>query len=126
MFCKLIFVGRLIEPVYTNMAEQESDYYFDSYAHIGIHEDMLKDKIRTLSYRDAIYNNPSLFKDKVVLDVGCGTGILSMFAAEIGARKVYAIEKSDIVSYERIFRCDHYIPGNNGGNRNTGKGGCDY
>ena len=101
MFCKLIFVGRLIEPVYTNMAEQESDYYFDSYAHIGIHEDMLKDKIRTLSYRDAIYNNPSLFKDKVVLDVGCGTGILSMFAAEIGARKVYAIEKSDIVSYAR-------------------------
>jgi ribosomal protein L11 methylase PrmA len=36
--------------------------------------------VRTKSYRDAIYQNPHLFKDKVVLDVGCGTSILSMFA----------------------------------------------
>ena len=44
----------------------------------GIHEEMLKDSVRTGSYRSAIVNNPHLFKDKVVLDVGCGTGILSM------------------------------------------------
>jgi protein arginine N-methyltransferase 1 len=35
---------------------------------------MLKDDVRTRSYRDSIYQN------KVVLDVGCGTGILSMCA----------------------------------------------
>ena len=40
-----------------------------------------KDEVRTKSYRDAIYQNPHLFKDKIVLDVGCGTAILSMFAA---------------------------------------------
>ena len=34
--------------------------------------------MRTRSYRDAIYQNKHLFKDKVVLDVGCGTSILSM------------------------------------------------
>ena len=39
---------------------------------------MLKDEIRTKSYRDAIYQNKHIFKDKVVLDVGCGTAILSM------------------------------------------------
>ena len=39
-----------------------------------------KDEVRTKSYRDAIYQNGHLFKDKVVLDVGCGTSILSMFA----------------------------------------------
>lgn len=45
---------------------------------------MLKDTVRTRAYQHAICNNPHLFKDKVVLDVGCGTGILSMFAAKVG------------------------------------------
>merc|ERR1719163_2198225 len=70
--------------------------YFTSYDHHGIHEEMLKDEVRTRSYRDAIYQNSHIFKDKVVLDVGCGTGILSMFAARAGARKVYGVECSSI------------------------------
>lgn len=57
---------------------------------------MLKDEVRTLSYRNSIYNNKHLFKDKVVLDVGCGTGILSMFAAKAGAKHVYGVSKSKI------------------------------
>lgn len=40
---------------------------------------MQKDEVRTKSYQSAIYQNKHLFKDKVVLDVGCGTGILSMY-----------------------------------------------
>ena len=38
------------------------DYYFDSYAHFGIHEEMLKDEVRTLTYRNAMYHNKHLFK----------------------------------------------------------------
>jgi 2-polyprenyl-3-methyl-5-hydroxy-6-metoxy-1,4-benzoquinol methylase len=45
---------------------------------------MLKDTVRTRAYMNAILNNPYLFKDKVVLDIGCGTGILSLFAAKVG------------------------------------------
>lgn len=41
------------------------DYYFDSYAHFGIHEEMLKDEVRTLTYRNAIYHNKHLFQGKV-------------------------------------------------------------
>jgi type I protein arginine methyltransferase len=40
------------------------DYYFDSYAHFGIHEEMLKDEVRTLTYRNSIYHNKHLFKVK--------------------------------------------------------------
>ncbi len=57
-----------------------ADYYFDSYSHFGIHEEMLKDEVRTKSYMNAIEQNKHLFRGKIVLDVGCGTGILSMFA----------------------------------------------
>mmetsp|Transcript_28283 Transcript_28283/g.43825 ORF Transcript_28283/g.43825 Transcript_28283/m.43825 type:complete len:341 (-) Transcript_28283:9-1031(-) len=74
----------------------KNDYYFDSYAHYGIHESMLKDSHRTESYRDAIFRNAHLFKDKVVLDVGCGTGILALLCAKSGARKVFAVDCSDI------------------------------
>ncbi|KAK6472558.1 protein arginine N-methyltransferase 3 [Huso huso] len=75
----------------------EDDVYFSSYGHYGIHEEMLKDKVRTESYRDFMYLNPDVFKDKIVLDVGCGTGILSMFAAKAGAKKVIGVDQSEII-----------------------------
>ncbi|KAG6832841.1 Protein arginine N-methyltransferase 1 [Tephrocybe sp. NHM501043] len=66
-------------------------------AEISIHEEMLKDSVRTGSYRAAIINNEHLFKGKTVLDVGCGTGILSMFAAKAGAKHVVGIDMSNII-----------------------------
>ncbi|KAH0473381.1 MAG: hypothetical protein KVP17_005015 [Porospora cf. gigantea B] len=91
-----------------SMAQEDisgSDYYFNSYSHFGIHEEMLKDSVRTGAYRKAILDNSHLFKDKVVLDVGAGTGILSMFAAKAGAKKVIALECSEISELaERIIK----------------------
>ncbi|KAB5547430.1 hypothetical protein DKX38_010836 [Salix brachista] len=70
--------------------------YFNSYAHVGIHEEMIKDHVRTNTYRDAIFHHQSLIEGKVVVDVGCGTGILSIFCAQAGAKRVYAVDASDI------------------------------
>lgn len=84
-----------------DMDMTSSDYYFNSYAHFGIHEEMLKDEVRTRGYMRAICENPHLFAGKTVLDVGCGTGILSIFAAKARAAKVYAVECSKIVDQAR-------------------------
>ncbi|KAF2096637.1 protein arginine N-methyltransferas-like protein 3 [Rhizodiscina lignyota] len=82
--------------------ERRDTSYFDSYSYNDIHETMLKDTVRTDAYRDFIYDNKDLFRDKVVLDVGCGTGILSMFCAKAGASKVIAVDNSSIIEKARI------------------------
>ncbi|KAH9618919.1 hypothetical protein KSS87_006571 [Heliosperma pusillum] len=70
--------------------------YFHSYAHLGIHEEMIKDHVRTDTYRNAIFKYQHLIAGKVVVDVGCGTGILSIFCAQAGAKRVYAVDASGI------------------------------
>lgn len=60
---------------------------------VHAHQEMLKDEVRTLTYRNSMYHNKHVFKDKIVLDVGSGTGILSMFAAKAGAKHVYGVRR---------------------------------
>ncbi|RWR79740.1 Protein arginine N-methyltransferase [Cinnamomum micranthum f. kanehirae] len=72
-----------------------NESYFGAYSSFGIHREMLSDKVRTDSYRGAILNNPSLLHHATVMDVGCGTGILSLFAAQAGASRVIAVEASE-------------------------------
>lgn len=73
--------------------------YFSTYSHYDIHHDMLSDKVRTNAYRDAILQNSQLFANKTVLDVGCGTSILSMFASQAGAERVVAVDQSEIIYF---------------------------
>jgi len=77
------------------------DYYYNSYSSHHIHEEMLKDTNRTLTYQRAIEGNPDCFKDKIVLDIGCGTGILSIFAARAGAKHVYSVDNAEIALHAK-------------------------
>ncbi|ERN08006.1 hypothetical protein AMTR_s00012p00256080 [Amborella trichopoda] len=45
--------------------------------------------------QEAILGNPTLMNQATVMDVGCGTGILSLFAAQAGASRLFAIEASE-------------------------------
>jgi protein arginine N-methyltransferase 3 len=87
--------------------------YFENYSARNIHEIMLKDKTRTLAYRDFILENKEMFEGKIVLDVGCGTGILCLFAAQAGAKQVIGVDAADIIDKAKIIvktnKYDHII-----------------
>jgi type I protein arginine methyltransferase len=53
--------------------------------------------VRTETYRDALFKNKAQIEGTTVLDLGCGTGILSMFSAQAGAAKVVAVDQSEII-----------------------------
>lgn len=60
---------------------------------------MLRDLVRGDVFREAL--KQVIHPESVVLDIGAGTGILSLFAAQAGARKVYAVERTSIVDLAR-------------------------
>ena len=53
------------------------------------------------------YEFQPLFQNKIVLDVGAGTGILSIFAAQAGAKHVYAVENANIAIHARKIIADN-------------------
>lgn len=55
----------------------------------GLFMPMINDTGRNLFYKNAIEKS---VRDKVVVDIGTGTGILSVLAARAGAKKIYAVE----------------------------------
>jgi len=89
------------KSVYRKNESVDDDAYFGGYSGIEIHQDMLQDRARTEAYRDAILENAPMFKGKAILDVGCGTAILSMFAKDAGARVVYAVDASKMATYAK-------------------------
>jgi precorrin-6B methylase 2 len=66
---------------------------------VEFHRNLLLDSVRTETYRRAIMR--VVKPGDVVADIGAGTGVLSMFAAEAGAKRVYGIEGAAIAEYAR-------------------------
>lgn len=88
-FDQLAELGLLVSP------EEAADapVIFHNYAGVEVHRRMLADEPRITAYRAAL--QATVRPDDVVIDAGSGSGILATLAALAGARKVYAIERTD-------------------------------
>ncbi|XP_014238315.1 histone-arginine methyltransferase CARMER isoform X1 [Trichogramma pretiosum] len=96
--------NREFSSVFNERTEESSAMqYFQFYGYLSQQQNMMQDFIRTSTYQRAILGNTSDFKDKVVLDVGAGSGILSFFAAQAGAKIVYAVEASNMANHAKTL-----------------------
>ena len=82
---------RLMSVVYDLMNET-------NFAGLSEHEEMLSDSVRVQAYHHGIHRNVQ--PGDVVVDLGTGTGLLAFMASRAGARKVYAVEHSDVIDIE--------------------------
>ncbi|CAM6100257.1 unnamed protein product [Calypogeia fissa] len=75
--------------------------YFCTYAFLYHQKEMLSDRVRMDAYYNSVFRNARHFVGKIVLDVGTGSGILAIWAAQAGAKKVYAVEATQMARHAR-------------------------
>ncbi|KAL4653997.1 hypothetical protein ACB092_01G346300 [Castanea dentata] len=87
------------------VVDKELDFaqYFCTYAFLYHQKEMLSDRVRMDAYYNSVFQNKHHFKGKTVLDVGTGSGILAIWSAQAGARKVYAVEATKMSEHARAL-----------------------
>ncbi|KAK3543808.1 hypothetical protein QTP70_028104 [Hemibagrus guttatus] len=105
------FLHRGVEDVEDAWQDEE---YFNSYGTLKLHLEMLSDRPRTETYRQVIVRNSAALKGKVVMDLGCGTGIISIFCGRLAQpAAVYAVEASSVAEHtEKLVKlngCDGVV-----------------
>ncbi|EYU43947.1 hypothetical protein ABFS82_07G014700 [Erythranthe guttata] len=94
-------IGSCISKFDDKIEASSAKMYFHYYGQLLHQQNMMQDYVRTGTYYAAVLENRVDFTDRVVVDVGAGSGILSLFAAQAGAKHVYAVEASEMADYAR-------------------------
>jgi predicted O-methyltransferase YrrM len=89
----LVDAGLLIDPDQPAVRSRKGNE--GSFANAENHVQMLMDHTRVMAYRAALERK---VRGKDVLEIGAGTGILSVLAANAGARRVVAIEEQAVAN----------------------------
>ncbi len=76
---------------------------------LSYHRTMLADATRCKAFREAL--SAAIKPDSVVLDLGGGSGVLSMYAARLGARRVYCIERGPVIDVARALVRENGLEG---------------
>eukprot|EP00043_Microstomoeca_roanoka_P019105 m.211271 g.211271 ORF g.211271 m.211271 type:complete len:105 (-) comp16942_c0_seq28:1774-2088(-) len=70
---------------------------------------MLSDSARNNAYAQGIEHAKDTIRNAHVMDIGCGTGLLSLMAARAEAARVTAIEASDFFKHaEEVVKANGY------------------
>ena len=88
-----------MDGVIPELLPDKDKVYFNDYSTVVQQQGMLEDHVRTSLYQFAVLENRADFIGRTVCDVGCGTGILSFFAAHAGAARVFAVEASGMAKH---------------------------
>lgn len=74
-----------------------ADFYKNKEARLSYQHERLANNVYVVKcFLDAIEQNKDKFKDKIVLHLSCGLGLLSLAAAKAGAAHVYAIDDANV------------------------------
>ncbi|XP_037957642.1 probable histone-arginine methyltransferase CARMER [Teleopsis dalmanni] len=91
------------EAVFEQHIEHTEDssipMYFQSNGSLMQQQDIMEDNVRINTYKCAIIGNKQDFKNKIILNICTGSSILSFFAIQVGAAKVYSIETANMARY---------------------------
>jgi SAM-dependent methyltransferase len=76
---------------------KDNEPYANSYRDVATHKVMLQDVVRTEAFERAL--RELVKPGSQVLDFGCGTGVLSLFASQCGAKKVFAVDRCEFIQF---------------------------